>query len=76
MRRRIDCVISKSEEVSRSSNVLLPAISYDHTLVLAIELSKKNWVLAAQVPGLPQTKAQRTIEAEDMTASTTRATPK
>src|SRR5208283_4658140 len=25
-------------------------------------LSNKSWVLAAQVPGLPQTKAQRTIE--------------
>ena len=34
--------------MSRSSNILLPAISYDHTLVLAIELSNKSWVLAAQ----------------------------
>src|ERR1700687_2222724 len=48
--------------MSRSSNILLPVISYDHTLVLAIELSNKSWVLAAQVPGLPRTKAQRTIE--------------
>jgi transposase len=48
--------------MSRSSNILLPAINYDHTLVLAIELSNKSWVLAAQVPGLPRTKAQRTIE--------------
>src|ERR1700686_5901534 len=48
--------------MSRSSNILLPVISYDHTLVLAIELSNKSGVLAAQVPGLPQTKAQRTIE--------------
>ena len=48
--------------MSRSSNILLRAINYDHTLVLAIELSNKSWVLAAQVPGLPQTKAQRTIE--------------
>ena len=46
----------------RPSNILLRAINYDHTLVLAIELSNKSWVLAAQVPGLPQTKAQRTIE--------------
>jgi transposase len=36
-------------------------IDYDQTLVLAIELSSKSWVLAAQVPGLPQTKAKRTI---------------
>jgi transposase len=48
--------------MSQSSNILLRAINYDHTLVLAIELSNKSWVLAAQVPGLPQTKAQRTIE--------------
>ena len=38
--------------MSRPSNILLPAINYDHTLVLAIELSNKSWVLAAQVPGL------------------------
>src|SRR5271157_5287748 len=48
--------------MSRSSKIPLRAIDYDHTLVLAIELSNKSWVLAAQVPGLPQTKAQRTIE--------------
>ena len=36
-------------------------IDYDQTLVFAIELSSKSWVLAAQVPGLPQTKAKRTI---------------
>jgi len=35
---------------------------YDCTLVLAIELSNKSWVLAAQVPGLPRVKAKRTIE--------------
>ena len=48
--------------MSRPSNIPLRAINYDHTLVLAIELSNKSWVLAAQVPGLPRTKAQRTIE--------------
>src|ERR1700746_1403967 len=48
--------------MSRPSNILLRAINYDHTLVRAVELSNKSWVLAAQVPGLPQTKAQRTIE--------------
>lgn len=37
-------------------------LDYDKTLVLAIELSSKNWVLAAQVPGLPRTKAKQTIE--------------
>ena len=37
------------------------ALDYDRTLVLAIELSNKSWVLAAQVPGLPHAKAKRTI---------------
>jgi hypothetical protein len=37
----------------------LTGVDYDRTLVLAIELSSKNWVLAAQVPGLLQTKARR-----------------
>ncbi len=27
-------------------------LDYDRTLILAIELSKTKWVLAAQVPGL------------------------
>ena len=29
------------------------ALDYHRTLVFAIELSNKSWVLAAQVPGLP-----------------------
>jgi transposase len=37
-------------------------LDYDRTLILAIELSNKKWVLAAQVPGTPQTKARRTID--------------
>ena len=36
-------------------------LDYNRTLVLAIELSSKNWVLAAQVPGLPKAKAGRAI---------------
>ena len=38
------------------------AVDYERTLVLAIEVSNKSWVLAAQVPGLPHTKAKRTID--------------
>ena len=42
---------------------LIPAaVNYERTLVLAIEVSNKSWVLAAQVPGLPHTKAKRTID--------------
>lgn len=37
------------------------ALDYDATLILAIELSTKSWVLAAQVPGLRQVKAKQTI---------------
>ena len=37
-------------------------LDYHRTLVLAIELSNKSWVLAAQVPGLPHAKAKQTIE--------------
>lgn len=37
------------------------AVDYERTLVLAIELSTKSWVLAAQVPGLPKTKAKQSI---------------
>src|SRR6187399_1765953 len=48
--------------MNHSTNILPRSVDYDQTLVLAIELSNKSWVLAAQVPGLPQTKAQRTIE--------------
>jgi len=40
-------------------------VTFDHdsTLVVAIELSAKNWVLAAHVPGQPLNKAKQTIEA-------------
>jgi len=37
-------------------------LDYENTLVLAIELSKASWVLAAQVPGLPRIKAKQTVE--------------
>ncbi|MGB8042478.1 MAG: hypothetical protein WCF66_05915, partial [Pseudolabrys sp.] len=51
---------------------LIPAAAdYERTLVLAIEVSNKSWVLAAQVPGLPYTKAKRTInpDAESLMAA-------
>jgi len=41
-------------------------VQYDRTLVLAIELSNKSWVLSAQVPGLRQTKSKRTIEPDKL----------
>src|SRR4051812_29696280 len=34
----------------------------EKTPLLAIELSNKSWVLAAQVPGLTRVKAKQTIE--------------
>lgn len=40
----------------------IPAtVDYQTTLILSIEVSNKNWVLAAQVPGLPHTKAKRSV---------------
>ena len=40
------------------------AVDYERTLILSIEVSNQNWVLAAQVPGLPHTKAKRTVDPE------------
>lgn len=51
--------------MSQSSNIT-QAVQYDTTLVLAIELSSKTWVLAAQVPGLQKVKAKRTIEPDKL----------
>ena len=47
------------------------AVDYNRTLILAIELNSKNWVLAAQVPGLPKSKAGRAINptVEDLMVS-------
>ena len=51
--------------MSQTAAAQMPAaVDYERTLVLAIELSNKSWVLAAQVPGLPHTKAKRTIDPE------------
>ncbi len=36
-------------------------VHYESTLALAFELSSKSWVLAAQVPGLPQSRTRKTI---------------
>jgi transposase len=50
--------------MTQASCSLSPPITlnYENTLVLAIELSKTKWVLAAQVPGLLRVKAKQTIE--------------
>jgi hypothetical protein len=39
-------------------------VDYQTILILSIEVSNKSWVLAAQVPGLPHTKAKRSISPE------------
>src|SRR6201993_5542644 len=51
--------------------LIAAAVDYERTLVLAIEVSNESWVLAAQVPGLPHTKAKRTInpDAESLRAA-------
>ena len=40
------------------------ALDFERALVLSIEVSNKSWVVAAQVPGLPHTKAKRTVDAD------------
>lgn len=45
-------------------------VQYESTLVLAIELSSKSWVLAAQVPGLPQSRTRKTITPEKLALET------
>jgi transposase len=55
----------EDHSMSQTVTALTPAaVDYERTLVLAIELSNKSWVLAAQVPGLPHTKAKRTVNPE------------
>src|ERR1700735_3574773 len=51
--------------------LIAAAVDYERTLVLAIEGSNESGVLAAQVPGLPHTKAKRTInpDAESLMAA-------
>lgn len=46
------------------------SVQYDRTLVLAIELSSKSWVLAAQVPGLPQSKTRNMIAPDKLALET------
>jgi hypothetical protein len=54
--------------------LIAAAVDYERTLFLAIEVSSESWVLAAQVPGLPHTKAKRTInpDAESLMAAIAR----
>src|SRR5271163_2729989 len=40
------------------------AVDHERTLVLAVGVGNKSWVVSAQVPGLPHTKAKRTIDPE------------
>ena len=37
------------------------AVDYDATLIMAVEISNKSWVVAAHVPGLGHIKAKQTI---------------
>src|ERR687884_1013992 len=46
-------------------------LDYDRTLILAVEVSSRNWVVAAQVPGLRQkaTKQQLAPRADALMAA-------
>jgi transposase len=47
-----------------TSSSPVAAVDYDATLILAVEISNKSWVVAAHVPGLGRVKAKRTIAPE------------
>src|SRR5437660_3649230 len=60
---RISCRPSQPGDLSMSPTIAArrpAAVDYERTLILSIEVSNQSWVLAAQVPGLPHTKAKRT----------------
>jgi len=67
------------KDPSNDANACSPhhSVAPDHnnTLVLAIELSNKSWVLAAQVPGLARVKAKQTIEPTVEAASSASGLP-
>ena len=39
-------------------------LDYDRTLILAVEISNRSWVVAAQVPGLRQKSAKQQLGSE------------
>ena len=44
------------------------AVDYDATLIMAVEISNKSWVVAAHVPGLGHIKAKQTIAPDGRSA--------
>jgi transposase len=40
------------------------ALDYESTLVVVVEISKKSWVIGAQIPGFPQSKSKQKIAAQ------------
>jgi transposase len=48
-----------------------PALDYDSTLILTVEVSDEKWMVAAQVPGLARVTSKRTVmpEAEELMAA-------
>ena len=64
---KLRCGHPKLEDLLMLQTVaaLFPAaVDYERPLVLAMVVSNKSWVLAAQVLGLPHTKAKRTVNPE------------
>ena len=47
-----------------------PALDYDSTLIMTVEVSDEKWMVAAQVPGLARVTSKRTVmtEAEELMA--------
>jgi hypothetical protein len=47
-----------------------PALDYDSTLIMTVEISDEKWMVATQVPGLARLTSKRTVmpEAEELMA--------
>ena len=48
-----------------------PALDYDSTLIMTVEISDEKWMVAAQVPGLARVTSKRTVmpEADELMAA-------
>src|SRR3982750_2934851 len=59
---RLHATISGSATMTQHSHLTASnGLDYDRTLILAVEISNRSWVVAAQVPGLRQTGAKQQL---------------
>src|SRR4051794_39678409 len=59
---RLRATISGSATMTRHPHLTVSnGLDYDRTLILAVEISNRSWVAAAQVPGLRQKGAKQQL---------------